>query len=226
MTSTAPAKSAAAVAGATSVPGSPAAAWVANPQNRVFLAAGVVALVGLVAWFVVLSGQRKEQFAGRALDQAREVAESGNLPLAASDLQKVISTYGGTRAAQEAIIALNQVRLVNGQHELAAVGLQDFLKSNPAAEFRGPAYGLLGRALENAKRPGEAADAFMSASRESEVDYLRAEFLLEAGRAYASAGDRAKAIVAYQRIVKEFPKAASKTEAAVRLAELQSAPVK
>jgi tetratricopeptide (TPR) repeat protein len=222
MTSTAPAKSATSVSTAKPVPGSPGATWLANPQNQALVAAGAVVLVGLVAWFVVLSGQRKEQFAGRALDQARGVAESGNLPLAASDIQKVISTYGGTRAAQEAVIALNQVRLVNGQHELAAVGLQDFIKSKPAAEFLAPAYGLLGRALENAKRPGEAAEAFMNAAKVAEVDYLKAEYLLEAGRAFTSAGDHAKAIAAYQRIVSEFPKAASKVEAQVRLGELQA----
>jgi TolA-binding protein len=229
MASTASAKSAS-PAPAARAPQAPAAAtaaeWIAKPTNRAYLGAGVVVVAGLVAWFVILSGERKEQFAGRALDEARAVAEAGNLPLAATDLQRVISTYGGTRAAQEAVIALNQVRLVNGQHELAAVGLQDFLKSGPSAEFLAPANGLLGRALENAKRPGEAAAAFMNASKAAEVDYLKADYLLEAGRAYTSAGDVANAEAAYQRILTEYPKSAAKTEAEVRLAELQAASAK
>ena len=113
------------------------------------------AVVLLGAWFVIVSGQRKQEFAGRELDQARNVAESGNLPLAASQLQKVISTYAGTPAAEEAILTLNQVRIVNGQQELAASGLQEFVKSSPSSEYLAPAYALLGEALENAKRPGK-----------------------------------------------------------------------
>ncbi len=197
-----------------------ATSWLAQPTNRYLAIGGAVLAVGLIAGFMVLSGSRKEAFAGRALDQARNAAESGNLALAASELQKVSTTYSGTKAAQEAVITLNQVRLVNGQHELAAVGLQDFLKGSPAAEFRAPAYGLLGRALENAKRPAEAADAYTKASEAAEVDYQRADFLLDAGRSWLAAGDRDKAIAAYERITKSYPEAAANTEAEIRMAEL------
>jgi len=194
--------------------------WLAQSQNR-YLAAGVgLALVALIVWFVALSGQRKEQFASRALDQARVIAEQGNLPLAASEFQKVISTYGGSTAAQEAVINLNQVRLINGQQELAAVNLQDFLKSKPAPQFRAPAYSLLGRALENAGRHGDAAEAYLNASKVAEFDYLKADLLLDAARAYANGGQRDKAVEAYRGVIKDFPKTSSKVEAEVRLAEL------
>ena len=197
-----------------------ASSWLAHRTNRYFAAGAVVLAVALSAGFVVLSGSRKEAFAGRALDQARNAAESGNLALAASELQKVSTTYSGTKAAQEAVITLNQVRLVNGQHELAAVGLQDFLKGRPSAQFRAPAYGLLGRALENAKRPADAADAYGKASAAAEVDYLRADYLLDAGRAWLAAGERDKAIASYERVTKEYPKTAANTEAEIRLTEL------
>jgi hypothetical protein len=123
--------------------------------------AGGIALgaVLLIAWFVIVSGRRKAEFANRALEQARSAAESGNLPLAASELQKVVTTYSGTDAAQEAVITLNQVRLLNGQQELASVSLQDFIKSKPDKKYLTPGYALLGRALENANRPDEAAQA-------------------------------------------------------------------
>ena len=89
-------------------------------------------LLGVVAWLVVSSGRRKEEFAARSLNQARATAEAGNLPLASSELQRLIDTYQGTDAATEATITLNQVRMVNGQSELAAVGLREFLaKAGP-----------------------------------------------------------------------------------------------
>ena len=81
--------------------------------------------------------------------------------MAASELQKVITTYGGTDAAQEAVITLNQVRLVNGQQELAAVELAGLPQVEPDQKYLAPGYGLLGRALENANRPEEAAQAFL-----------------------------------------------------------------
>ncbi len=209
-----PSPSAAARAGST------APKWLDGQTNRYLALGGIVAAIALITWFVILSGKRKEVFAGRALDDARNMAEQGNLPLAASELQKVITTYSGTRAAQEAVITLNQVRLVNGQFELAAVGLQDFLKGGPDAQYKAPAYSLLGRALENSKRPGEAAQAYLSASAAADVDYLRADLLLDAGRAFANAGDRQKAIETYRRVTKEFAKSVANTEAEVRLSEL------
>lgn len=194
--------------------------WLGDPRNRYLTLGGLVVAVALVAWFVVTSGKRKEAFASRALDQATTIAEQGNLPLAASELQKIATTYGGTAAAQEAVIRLNQVRLVNGQHALAVVGLQDFIKSGPAPHFRSIANSLLGRALENARRSADAAAAYVNASETADVDYLKASHLLDAGRAYTASGQRDQAIATYRRILKDFPKTTARTEAEVRLAEL------
>lgn len=195
--------------------------WLELLRTKAARYAGIGLLIAaLVVWFALMTGRRKEEFAGRALDQARKSAEAGNLPLAASELQKVITTYSGTDAAQEAVIALNQVRLINGQQELVVVGLQDFVKSGVNPKYRSAVYGLLGRALENANRPADAATAFTQASQAADVDYLRADFLVDAGRAYTNAGEKAQAIEVYQRVIKEYPKTSSKVEAEVRLAEL------
>src|SRR2546422_3312740 len=124
--------------------------WYRDRNRQLAVAAIAVAAVALVAWFVVSSGRRKEEFAARSLNQARAAAEAGNLPLASSELQKLIQTYKGTDAASEAVITLNQVRMVNGQSELAAVGLRDFLATKPDAKYAAPAYGLAGAAVQNA----------------------------------------------------------------------------
>jgi TolA-binding protein len=199
---------------------SPLGQWLKVPRNRAIAMSGAVALVALIAWGVAASGNRKEEFASRALDQARSAAESGNLPLAASEFQKVITTYSGTRAAQEAVINLNQVRLINGQAELAVVNLQDFIKGGASAEFKAPVYGLLGRALEGAKRPQEAAEAYVNAANAADVNYLKAEMLLQAGRTYAESKQNDKAVETYRKIIKDYKGVDGTTEAEVRLAEL------
>ena len=194
--------------------------WYRDRNRQLALIAGAIVVALLVAWFTITSGRRKEQFAARSLNQARAAAEAGNLPLASSELQKLIQTYRGTDAAREAVITLNQVRMVNGQSELAAVGLRDFLASKPDPKYAAPAYGLLGAALENARKWGDAAEAFRNASRAAELDYLRARYLIDAGRAYREAGKPDAAIAAYREILTKYSKSPSVTEANVRLAEV------
>ena len=194
--------------------------WYKNRQRYIIAAAAIVAAIAVVAWFVVASGKRKEAFAARSLNQARTAAEAGNLPLASSELQKLISAYKGTDAASEAVITLNQVRMVNGQNELAVVGLREFLNGNPPEQYRTPASGLLGAALENAKQWDEAGKAYTQASNTAEVEYLKAQYLVDAGRAYRLGGKLDEAAAAYRTILKKHPKSSSVTEAKVRLAEI------
>jgi TolA-binding protein len=197
-----------------------AAPWYRDRTRQLIAIAAAVLAVALVAWLVVKSNARKEEFAADRLNHARQAAEAGNLPLASSELQKVIDEFKGTDAAQEAVITLNQIRMVNGQSELAAVGLRNFLAGKPSPEFAAPASGLLGAALENARKWSDAGDAFTSAARAADLDYLRARYLVDAGRAYREGGKTTQAVAAYREVIQKYPKTNSLTEAQVRLAEL------
>jgi len=194
--------------------------WYRDRRRQLMVAIALAAAAAIVGWFLLASGTRKEQFAARSLNQARTAAEAGNLPLASSELQRLITTYKGTDAASEAVLTLNQLRMVNGQSELAAVGLREYLAAKPAKQYVAPAYGLLGAALENSKRWAEAADAYNQASNAAEVEYLKANYLVDAGRAYREAGKTQEAERAYRTILEKYPKSPSFTEAQVRLAEL------
>jgi outer membrane protein assembly factor BamD (BamD/ComL family) len=194
--------------------------WYRDRNRQLVAIAVALAVAGLIAWFLISSSRRKEEFAARSLNQARIAAEAGNLPLASSELQKLIQTYKGTDAAREAVITLNQVRMVNGQSELAAVGLRDFLATKPAPKYAAPANGLLGEAYENAGKFADAGDAFTSASKAADLDYLKARYLIDAGRAYREGGKTPQAIAAYREIIQKYPKTSGFVEAQVRLAEL------
>jgi tetratricopeptide (TPR) repeat protein len=195
-------------------------AWAQAHRKLLMIVGGALLAAILVVWFMTTARSRREDFATRSLAQARNIAESGNIPQASTEFQKIIDTYNGTAAAKEAEISLNQLRLISGQSELAVVRLRDFVNSNPEPRFAAAANALLGSALENVNRPTEAGDAYSQAAKLAPVDYLKAEYLLEAGRAYAAGGKPDQAAQAYRTVVEKYPKSGPFVEAQVRLAEI------
>jgi tetratricopeptide (TPR) repeat protein len=194
--------------------------WYQDHIRQLLVGLGVIALVVLGTWFVRESGRRKEAQATSRLSAALTLADRGNLPQAAAELQRVIQTYDGTEAATEAVIALNQVRIASGQGELAVNNLKQFVAKNPPVRYAASAYGLLGSAQENGKRFAEAAQSFEQAATKAELDFLRASYLVDAGRAYREAGKTKDAIRAYRTVVEKYQQAPAATEAEVRLGEL------
>jgi len=197
-----------------------ATSWLRDPKRQAAAGAIAAAVIALGVWFVVTSGRRKEEFASRVLSQALATADKGNLPQASSELQRVIQTYGGTDAASEAVLALNQIRMAAGQSELAAVNLREFVAKKPAPRFTAQAYGLLGTADENTKKYEDAGRAYEQAAASAELAYIKAGYLINAGRAYRLAGKSQDAIRVYRTVVEKYAGSPSVTEAQVRLGEL------
>ena len=181
---------------------------------------GAAVAVGVVLFVWQLSTKRRsEDIASRELQGARYAFENQNLPLAASELARVVENYSGTNAAEEGRLLLANVRLLQGQPQQAITVLRDWAPSAGRA-FRAQAYGLLGGAYENLGQFREAGQAYEDGSAAARLDFLKAQMLSDAGRAWTIAADTAKAIADYRRIVKDFPKEGTATEAKVRLGEL------
>ena len=194
-------------------------AWIqGHRQASTYGGLAIVAIAGLL-WWNHISTRQSEERAGAALNEARLAFETKNYPLASSELSRVAENYAGTRAAQEATILLAQIRLLQGQSQQAIAQLKDFASKADAA-YRAQAYGLLGAAYDNVAHPQEAAQAYEQAAAASQMDFLRAQFLSDAGRAWVAAGDTSKAITAYQSIVTRFDSLGTAVEAKVRLGEL------
>ena len=145
--------------------------------------------------------------------------ESHNYPLAGSELSRIAENYSGTRAAEEATLLLAQVRLVQGQSQVAVEQLARFAPG-ASRQYKAQAYGLLGAAYENLGHAGEAARAYEAAAAASGMPFLRAQYLSDAGRAWVAAGDTAKALAAYREIVTKLDSAGTVVEAKVRIGEL------
>src|SRR2546425_413723 len=110
---------------------------------------GVVAV--LLVWYL-WSTRTAERTAGAQLEQARLAVDSRNFGLAASELARLVENYAGTRAAQEGTILLAQVRLAQGQNQLAVDLLRRFAPDAGKA-YQAQAYGLLGGAERDRAPP-------------------------------------------------------------------------
>jgi predicted negative regulator of RcsB-dependent stress response len=196
--------------------------WVQQKQRYL---TGVGLLLAVVAggiWFTVSARERRERFAAGQLNQARAAVDAGNFQLAASDLSRLVTDYGATRAGQEGAILLARVQLQMGQPEVAVAQLRTLLSQNPAEQFVAQGQGLLGSALEQMGQFGAAADAFVQAANASRYELIKAELLLDAGRAATLAGDTERAASLYQRVIDEITEDAGSVSAAhVRLSELR-----
>jgi predicted negative regulator of RcsB-dependent stress response len=199
--------------------------WIKQKQKPLIVVAAVVVGVAAVIIYMRVASERRENFATSLLSNARAVAASGNTALAITDLSDLVNSHRGTIAAEEAEIMLAHLRLAEGQQEAAVQSLQDYIASGPSDQFRAPAYGLLGAALEQASSLAEAADAYENAAAASWYDFLKAQYLLDAGRALTDAGDSVGAISVYRRILDELPETDMVAEARLRLAELQKADI-
>src|SRR6267143_1186347 len=190
-------------------------AWVKlHKQLSSWIGAVIVIAAVLFVW-QLSTKRRAEEIASRELQGARFAFENQNLPLAASELAKVVENYSGTNAADEARLLLANVRLLQGQPQQAVAVMKDYAPGAGSA-YRAQAYGLLGASFENMGRFREAGAAYENGAAAARLDFMKAQFLADAGRAWTVAGDTAKAVATYQRILKDFAKEGAATEAKVR----------
>ena len=196
-----------------------ALAWIKAHRQLTSWVGTIVAIGAVLLVWQLSTKRRSEDIASRELQSARFAFENQNLPLAASELARVVENYSGTNAAEEGRLLLANVRLLQGQPQQAVQVLQDYAPG-AAKAFRAQAYGLLGAAYENMGRPREAGEAYENGSAAARLDFMKAQMLSDAGRAWTTAADTAKALEVYRRIVKDFPKESTVTEAKVRMAEL------
>ncbi len=193
----------------------------ARKNQRILSIVGGAALIVVAGgWLWMTSAKRKEAAAAQALGQARVAAESGNLPLAASDLARLVDRFKGSASADQAVILLNQIRLVQGQRDAAIPALQEFVRGRRPGYVLASAYGLLGSGLEDAGRPAEAAEAYRQAAAKADLDFLKATYLLDAGRAAAVAGDTVAAKASYGELLSKYGSLDQSAEARVRMAEI------
>lgn len=193
-----------------------------HKRNLAYVGVAILVL-GAGSWFYVRSNALKEQHAELAYDAALQSVASGNLPLAESDLKKVVVRYAGTSGAAQGAMALAKLYYEEGKYQPGIDALKD-----PASHDGDLQYGaklLLAAGYQGLGNAAESATVYEAAAKAARFDADRAGALAMAARAYQQANNRAAAVKIWTDLLKN-PKSGFDAEAQIRLGELQAQAMK
>ena len=185
-----------------------------------------IALAIIVAgfWYYERSESIKGQRAEAAYFQARQSAAAGNLPLAVSDLQKVVSRYDGTTAGSQAALTLSQM-LYDQKKFKEGLDVLKAAEAKAPEDFKASVHVLEAAGHEELKDFVAAAEQYKLAAQVTRFPVDKAEYQAAAARDYMAAGKTPEAKAIWTDLAKDEA-APTAAEARVRLGELDAKPVK
>ena len=197
--------------------------WLLLHKNQLTWAVLALAVIIGGFWFYKRSQAIKSQRAESAYFQARQSAAAGNLPLAVSDLKKVVARYEGTRAGTQAAVTLAQVLYDQKQFKEGLEVLKK-VEANAPSDFSASIHVLEAAGYEELKDFVAAAEQYKLAAKATEFPVDKAKYQAAAARDYMAAGKTEEARVIWTELAKDEarPEAA---EARVRLGELTAKPM-
>ena len=181
-------------------------------QKPVLIVVAVLVL-GIGGWYAYKEYivKPKEEKASETLFKAQQyfALDSSNLVLKGDGQNKgvlyVISTYGGTKAANLAKYYAGVSYLKLGDFNNAVKYLKDF--STDAKQIQLLAYGCLGDAYSELKNTSEAIANYKKAAGTFEKDESNsAEYLFRAALLEEASGKPAEALALYKELKDKFPK--------------------
>lgn len=190
--------------------------WIQTHIREVGIGALVIVALAAGTWIVSSSNATKNAAASRSLGEAQRSVASGNLPLAAADLQKVVQRYGSTQAGTQAKLLLAQVLLDQGKVD---EGLKMIDEVGSAGVLQPSLHGLKGAGLEQAGKPGDAAAEYLKAAQATTLPSERESYRSDAARAYLAAGKKDEALKIWKDIAAD-PSSTLNSEARLRVGEL------
>jgi tetratricopeptide (TPR) repeat protein len=187
---------------------------------------GGLAVVALAAggWFYNRSKDLKAERAEKAYYQAQRSVTAGNLPLAESDLKKMIERYDGTQASTLARLELAQLLYNQGKYQQGIdqlKGAED--KIGSSKDFGAAVHMVMAAGYEQLKNYNAAAEQYEKASKAARFDADRQRHLAAAAMDYLQAGNKEKARQIWTDLGADS-KGAVAGEARVRLGELTATP--
>lgn len=169
--------------------------------SRILIVLGGVALVGLLAFFMMQARSKAEEKASGDLFRATLAMQQGDYTSAAPMLKEIVDNEPGTKAARTAMLYLGDAAEAQGHSGESAGWYRRYLeKTGGNKDLERMGYNGLGAALEDAHQYGPAADAYAEAAKRGTTDNMRGRALMAQARALLGAGQTAKAIEVYKSV--------------------------
>jgi predicted negative regulator of RcsB-dependent stress response len=184
-----------------------ASTWASRNQGKLIPA--VIAVLVLALGFLWY-GRYRDQMADRAtteLTRVRATVQSGNAPLAISDLEKYMASFGNTKTADEARLMLAQQYLVATQTDKAIKTLEPLAGKESTTEGAQASF-VLAQAYEQAKSTDKAEKLYTTLSTSAPFLYMKQEAMDNAARMHSDRGDWAGAAELLQKLVDMTPETA------------------
>jgi predicted negative regulator of RcsB-dependent stress response len=194
--------------------------WARENGKPIGIGLAVLA-VAAIGWFGMKQYRNSQaDQAEAALNRARQSYSQGNLPLAQTDLRRVITRFGGSAAGSQASMLLAQVYYEQGK---ADSGLKVLTDGDPANTDEAAFEALKGAGLEQKKEYAQAAERYRAAANATDAKIAKERYLADAARALTSAGNKAEAAKLWSSLATDNTSTFA-AEAKVRLGELVATP--
>ena len=177
-----------------------------NQNARNILAgAGIIVVLAVVVAFFVNSRAQADKAASYELIIAKIDIGRQNYDEAVVKLSQIIETYSGTRSAGEALFFLGNVYLFQENWTAARTSFDQYLdRYGRDPQMTSGAIAGLAFTEENEQQYIEAAEHYLEASNSYPHEYNAPQYLIDAGRCFALAGERERARNAYQTVVDRY----------------------
>src|SRR4051812_35706426 len=198
--------------------------WMQANTRVLGIGTAIVAVAAVGYWFYMRSAEIKRLNAERGLNQAKQSAAAGNVPLAQSDLQRVATRYAGTQAGAQAALILAGMRFDEGKYADGLKVLEPYQNASSAGQSLAPVWSLTGDDWLLSAKLDAAVDAYRKAADASPYPGQKATYLAQAARAYMAAGRNAEAKAIWEKLASDPAAISVHNEAQIRLGELTAAP--
>lgn len=190
-----------------------------HSRGVMFTSIGLLVIAGGV-WFWRQSNVRQAESAQASLGEAQSAIASGNIPLAQSDLEKLIKHYGSTDAGRQAHVLLAQVHYDRGEYQQGIEELK-VVTEDKDPYTAAAAMNLSAAGLEQSAKYAEAAAMYEKAAQKAPYRTDHDVYMASAARALTSAGKPEDAKKIWTELAKDDQSPAG-AEARVRLGELNA----
>ena len=196
--------------------------WTKGNSRLLTVAATVVVVAAAGYWFYTRSREITAENAERALTNAKQALNAGNIPLAQNGLQQVYAKYSSTSAGVEAAMILSQMDFDSGKNQDGISLLQKVSGSGAAAQVEPTILSLEGDGYSQLGKMADAAKQYTSAANASQFQNEKAFYRAKAARAFQSAGDTTNARLLWTSLSNDPDAQTVAAEARVRLGELNA----